>query len=530
MFNISLKIRLFSLVETKRFIYYKNFQNKLLQPTSKDNIFRFLKMKNTFEKHNIMSKPPSILIYTKDNYEQFKKVNYSILETVSLDTYTTKYIDTNVLKSSNWIESSTTCLILSGIDELDQECIDSINKFINDNGKVMIQDSKCKELFKNNNVINDDNMNIMEMLQKVGLDITSEHEIKKLTTSYLVSDNDKRIFDIVGLKFSEKLGNNPKVFINPIENNNDSNEIETTKDLINIKILTTSKEIPEFNRHEYFNNLRTTDLGRLLVHSDVCTTTLDISQSLITAFPKNIFPIVVTTNYQTSGVGRSGNSWISPKGCLMYSFNYDIVSTSLLCKRLTFIQHILVVAMVDAIHSLVNVDDLPLKIKWPNDIYWNRKYKIGGIIVKSSTSGDNFRCILGAGLNVNNDKPTVCLNNFLRKLYGMELSIELILSEIMNKFEKHVKIFEENDYEVFLENYYKYWLHTNEEVFVKGVSPMDNDVDIDDKLNEYCIIRGINEYGYLKVLGKKSGIGFSVSDDGNTFDMMKGLIKLKINV
>uniref|UniRef100_A0A0K0EE42 BPL/LPL catalytic domain-containing protein n=1 Tax=Strongyloides stercoralis TaxID=6248 RepID=A0A0K0EE42_STRER len=527
---MTLRIKLFSLISTKRFIFYKYFDNKLLPSLSKNNIFQFINMKSTFDKSNIFSKPPSILIYTKDNYEHFKQINNNILNIVSSDTYTTKYIDTSILKGTNWIDSSTTCLILSGIDELDQDCIDSINKFIIDNGKIIIQDSKCKELFKNNNVINDDKMSIVEMLQKIGLDISSDHEVKKLTTSYLISDDDKRIFDIVGLKFSKELGNNPKIFVNPISSNDDIKEVETTQNLFNIKILTVSKDVPEFNRHEYFNNLHTNNLGKLLLHSDVCTTTLDISHALLTAFPKNVFPIVVTTNYQISGVGRGGNNWISPKGCLMFSFNYDILSTSLLSKRLTFIQHILVVAIVDAIHSLVDINDLPLKIKWPNDIYWDRKYKLGGIIVKSSTSGDNFSCILGAGLNVNNNKPTVCLNQFLRELYGIELSIENILAEIMNKFEKYIKIFEENDYEVFLESYYKYWLHKNEEVFVKGVSSIDSDTDEDDKLNEYCIIKGINEYGYLKVLGKSSGVSFCVSDDGNTFDMMKGLIKTSVHV
>uniref|UniRef100_A0A0K0FA22 Biotin--protein ligase (inferred by orthology to a human protein) n=1 Tax=Strongyloides venezuelensis TaxID=75913 RepID=A0A0K0FA22_STRVS len=533
MFAVSSKTRLFSLIHYTEIFYssINSNKNKLVIPFSVGKFGIFQKMSCSSKNSNYLPKPPSILVYTNDDVEKFNKVNDSILKVIPSDTYTTRHIDTNTLKMSNWIESSTKCLVLSNIDKLEQESIDSINNFIKENGKIIIQDSKCQELFENNNVINDDNKKIDELLREIGLDIDLRSETKKLTTSYLISDKDERIFDIVGLKFSEKLGDKPKILIIPQrdDSNDKGEEIETTEDLLNVKLLTMKKEIPHFNINEYFTNLHTKKLGRLLLHSDVCTTTLDINNALLAAFPKNTSPIVVAANCQTSGIGRSGNQWISPKGCLMFSYNYDISSDSFLSKRITFIQHILVVAIVDAIHSLVDVEDLPLKIKWPNDIYWDRKYKMGGIIVKCSIVRDNYRCIIGAGINISNEKPTVCLNQFLRELYGIELSLELVLAEIMNKFEEHVKIFEEYDYEAFLENYYKYWLHKDEEVFVKGVSVAGNDIDNDDKLNEYCIIRGINEFGYLKVQGKESGVGFTVSDDGNTFDMMKGLIKTKSN-
>uniref|UniRef100_A0A0N5C785 BPL/LPL catalytic domain-containing protein n=1 Tax=Strongyloides papillosus TaxID=174720 RepID=A0A0N5C785_STREA len=532
MFAVSSKTGLFSFIRSRKFFYCSINSNKrkLIKPVSIEKFGVFQKMSCSSKNSNYMPKPPSILVYTNDDVEKFNKVNDSILKVIPSDTYTTRHIDTDTLKKSNWIESSTKCLVLSGIDKLDQESIDSINNFIKENGKIIIRDSKCEELFENNNIINDENKKIDEVLREIGLDIDLRSETKKLTTSYLISDNDERIFDIVGLKFSEKLGSKPKILITSQRDGSaDGKEIETTEDLLNVKLSMKKKEIPHFNRNEYFTSLHTEKLGRLLLHSDVCTTTLDINNALLAAFPKNTSPIVVTANYQTSGIGRSGNQWISPKGCLMFSYNYDISSNSFLSKRITFVQHILAVAIVDAIHALVDVEDLPLKIKWPNDIYWDRKYKMGGIIVKCSIVRDNFRCIMGAGINISNEKPTVCLNQFLRELYGIELSLELVLAEIMNKFEEHVKIFQEYDYEAFLENYYKYWLHKDEEVFVKGVSVGGSDIDNDDKLNENCFIRGINEFGYLKVQGKESGVSFSVSDDGNTFDMMKGLIKTKSN-
>lgn len=46
-------------------------------------------------------------------------------------------------------------------------------------------------------------------------------------------------------------------------------------------------------------------------------------------------------------------------------------------------------------------------------------------------------------------------------------------------------------------------------------------------MKEKVIIQGLDENGYLKVKGKLDGRIFSLRDDGNTFDLMQGLIHLK---
>lgn len=51
-------------------------------------------------------------------------------------------------------------------------------------------------------------------------------------------------------------------------------------------------------------------------------------------------------------IGRSGNQWLSPPGCAMFSFNFAIPPGTLLSDNVGFIQHILCVAMVDGVCSL----------------------------------------------------------------------------------------------------------------------------------------------------------------------------------
>jgi biotin-(acetyl-CoA carboxylase) ligase len=46
---------------------------------------------------------------------------------------------------------------------------------------------------------------------------------------------------------------------------------------------------------------------------------------------------------------------------------------------------------------------------------------------------------------------------------------------------------------------------------------------------EQAIIQGLDEHGYLEVRSKKNGTISHVTDNGNSFDMMKGLIRAKFS-
>lgn len=169
--------------------------------------------------------------------------------------------------------------------------------------------------------------------------------------------------------------------------------------------------------------------------------------------------ILVVSGTQTKGVGRGGNQWLSPKGCAMFTFDFIIPLDSELGRQLTFVQHILAVAMVDAVISLLEMPDFPLKIKWPNDIYYNRSYKMGGIVITASTCGSSVRCTIGAGLNVSNSLPTVCINDMIPSDCDKSLKVEEVLAETMNKFEYFVDMFVRKGKKEFLKKYHQFWLH-----------------------------------------------------------------------
>ena len=44
-------------------------------------------------------------------------------------------------------------------------------------------------------------------------------------------------------------------------------------------------------------------------------------------------------------------------------------------------------AVVQAVVTLPGYSDIPLRLKWPNDIYLGSNLKIGGVVVEATTAG-----------------------------------------------------------------------------------------------------------------------------------------------
>lgn len=271
------------------------------------------------------------------------------------------------------------------------------------------------------------------------------------------------------------------------------------------------KDIPkQFNIKEYYENLITKKLGRLLIYSDVVTTTMDIIKESL------IHGLAVTAKRQLAGKGRGGNSWITPPGQAAISLQIWLKMT----PRIPLIQHAAALAVVLAIRK--NYKDLNVRIKWPNDIYYGREVKIGGVITTANCIGDDVIVNIGAGVNISNSIPTVSVNDIIKEFNEKnatnlpKISIEAYLGCYCSELEFLLDCLEK-DLEKFLKLYYKYWLHDNEEVKVQ----------VKDQLELVSgKISGVDSAGWLSVKTKFGEI--TVAPDGNSFDIMNGLVALKI--
>jgi len=145
--------------------------------------------------------------------------------------------------------------------------------------------------------------------------------------------------------------------------------------------------------HKFF--AKTQFLGKKVVFLPECHSTNDEAQSLLS--DRLIEGTTIITANQKNGKGQRGNSWESEPG------KNAIFSTILKPKFLTpgnqFSLHLIAsLAIHDALFSLLGKK---LKIKWPNDIYYE-DFKICGILIENTIRGNQIEyAIIGIGINVN---------------------------------------------------------------------------------------------------------------------------------
>ncbi|KAK4319414.1 hypothetical protein Pmani_009649 [Petrolisthes manimaculis] len=273
-----------------------------------------------------------------------------------------------------------------------------------------------------------------------------------------------------------------------------------------------------FSTVKYFETLKTTAIGRLVIYCDVMTS----SQEITAGHPPLVHGIVVLPTQQTKGKGRGGNAWVSPLGCAMFSTQLHIHLSSLLGQHLSFLQHLVSLAVVQAVRDLPAYSHIPLTIKWPNDIYLGREVKIGGILVEVTTLGSQVIANVGCGVNLSNSNPTVCINDAVRQ-HNLdhntslpELDRETFLARVFNALENLIDTFQSKGPGAVQPLYYKYWLHSNATVTVQS----------EQRHAEAAVIVGVDDYGFLQAQ-LVSGAIISLQPDGNTFNMMEGLVYAK---
>ncbi|KAI0242550.1 biotin holocarboxylase synthetase [Massospora cicadina] len=210
---------------------------------------------------------------------------------------------------------------------------------------------------------------------------------------------------------------------------------------------------------------------------------------------------VFVAGRQMAAKGRGKNSWVSPLGCCQFSCYLEHPMFNV-CTSPVLIQFLGALAVVGALRQKPGYEDLALRIKWPNDIYGvdyssagspTRK-KVGGVLLSSFYDGGSLALILGIGINVTNQQPTMCVNDLVAQLNRKRGPFHLCRHFLRRRW---------------LHRYYSYWLHraslTLSQELVVTVDPTTS------KVNPWTCQH------------------FELQPDGNSFDLMTGMISLKVN-
>lgn len=159
---------------------------------------------------------------------------------------------------------------------------------------------------------------------------------------------------------------------------------------------------------------------------------------------------VVTAEEQTAGRGRWKRSWLSPRGVSIYA-----TYCFFLKSHRQDIGNIPQVLSLSAAHVLRELD-IPVLIKWPNDLILHKK-KLGGILCETVVSSQGVHVIVGIGVNVNVeqkdldlvDRPAISLYTATGKKFEIAS-----LQEALNKqFQTDLAHFLDKGFEPFYPTY-----------------------------------------------------------------------------
>lgn len=288
-----------------------------------------------------------------------------------------------------------------------------------------------------------------------------------------------------------------------------------------------------------------TAAGSTILYGEVVTSTSTMlfkNYKLLRYLPSGFTAIGAV---QVAGRGRANNVWVNPPGVLAFStvLRMPLHNDFGLPSPMVFVQYLAAIAIVDSIQNYargsLGIADFPVRIKWPNDVYLMSSegdekpfFKLSGILVNTTVIDGEYAMVVGIGINVANEAPSKSLNTAVEEFnakyrvplgkapYG-RFEIERLLSHFMVIWESMLRDFRFQGFAAFEQMYYDRWLHNGKIVTLEQYG------------NAKARIRGISkDFGMLVVdeldrNDNPTGKTFELQPDGNSFDMLKGLLKKK---
>lgn len=183
-------------------------------------------------------------------------------------------------------------------------------------------------------------------------------------------------------------------------------------------------------------NLKTNYLGK----TNIFYKKIDSTQTEIWRLIKNNNiqnGTLIMADIQTNGKGTHGRIWHTDEGKnIAFSF---FVETNCKPSLLDGITIEIASILIKIFKEKYNID---LKIKEPNDIFYNDK-KIGGILTESKVNSEIIKfLVIGIGLNTNQMKFSKDIQNIatsVKKEFNIEINNKEIIEEFCYEFEKTLK-------------------------------------------------------------------------------------------
>ncbi len=196
--------------------------------------------------------------------------------------------------------------------------------------------------------------------------------------------------------------------------------------------------------------LQTKLIGKTIHYFSEVASTNDLAKEMAAIGAKD--GTVIIADAQTSGKGRLGRKWASPRGGIWLS---TILRPKLSAKEIPRLTLMTSLAVAKTISQLFN---LKTEVKWPNDVLIDAK-KVCGILTEASTRGriTNF-VVVGIGINADielDSLPKQVRENAtsLKHELKREIDREQILRVLLQKMEDYYVMLAEGKFNPILKEW-----------------------------------------------------------------------------
>jgi BirA family transcriptional regulator, biotin operon repressor / biotin---[acetyl-CoA-carboxylase] ligase len=220
-------------------------------------------------------------------------------------------------------------------------------------------------------------------------------------------------------------------------------------------------------------------IGKQLIHLPSCHSTNAIAAEMLSEGKISNGSLIITSA-QTAGKGQRGNSWEAQPG---ENLTFSVLVKPGIQVKQQFCLNI--ISSLAVHHVLTKYLGNKVKVKWPNDIYFEDR-KICGILIQNFIKGAEIEnSIIGIGLNVNQARFEEPKAISMSMITGQRFSLQSVLDDLLEQIEFYLFRLHQN-YVKELKNQYLselYWFR--EQHLFKS-----------EKLFEGTII-GIDDSGFL---------------------------------
>jgi len=182
------------------------------------------------------------------------------------------------------------------------------------------------------------------------------------------------------------------------------------------------------------NTFSTIFVGQNLIKLSSVDSTNNFLKSLVSKSEPLPEGTVIMAENQFAGRGQVESTWQAEPGKNL-TFSLLLRPAFLDLSAQFKLNMAISVAIQQAVIPLTGVG---LSIKWPNDIYFQNK-KIGGILIENIVAGSRIKaCIIGIGINVNQQKFDEKLQNRAGSIYQIlhnDVNLLSLLTQICSRIE-----------------------------------------------------------------------------------------------